>query len=251
MAEIEIGLAPPVRASKTQVDRAGRELADFVRPRGKDRVSRPAAEEARRLVELVEIVVWWRREHAKPLSRVAASLRYYAAEHGSPIVAQRLKKADSINSKLIRQASMRLSQMADIGGVRAVLPDLDAVQKVAAQLKRNWTIVGTSDYIARPKADGYRAIHLINRHRGRLIEVQLRTPRQDSWANAVERDGRLYAENLKWGSGPDELTEYYKVVGELLAIADAGGKPKAGLAAEAVRLQGAAIRLRRRRSQFK
>lgn len=231
--------------SKTRVDRSGRELSGFIAAAVEGQDLQLTSDERDRLIEDIRIVEWWRREHAKPLSRVAANLRYYAGEHGRPVVAQRLKKAPSITGKLIRQRSMRLSQMADIGGVRAVLPDLDAVQKVAVRLRKNWTITGTADYVTRPKVDGYRAVHLINKHRGRLIEVQLRTPRQHSWANAVEHDARLYAPRLKWGIGPGELTEYYLVVGELLAIVDAGEKLNSELIANAERLQERAATFRR------
>jgi hypothetical protein len=106
--------------------------------------------------------------------------------------------------------------------VRAVLPDQDAAYAVAARLRRNWTITRFRDYIAEPKADGYRALHLINRRRGRLIEVQLRTPLQDAWANMVETDARLYAPDLKFGGGPVELTAYYAALGGVFAMADAG-----------------------------
>lgn len=223
--------------SKTQVDRAGRELSRFLAARLQGQSSEPPAAERANLEEAIEVLEWWRGEHARPLSRVASNLRYYAAQHGTPTVAQRLKKAPTIMWKLIRQQSMRLSQMADIAGVRAVLPDLNAVQRVAVQLRRNWTITGGADYIARPKPDGYRALHLINKHRGRLIEVQLRTTRQDAWANAVEADGRVFAPDLKWGVGPAELTEYYAAVGRLLACLDAGDQPEPQLIAYAERLQ--------------
>ena len=174
------------------------------------------------LGQAIEVVDWWREAHARPLSRVAANLRYYAAEHGQPIVAQRLKKLSTIADKLLREPNMKLSRMADIGGVRAVLPDQDTAYAVAARLRRNWTITRFRDYIAEPKADGYRALHLINRRRGRLIEVQLRTPLQDAWANMVETDARLYAPDLKFGGGPVELTTYYAALGGIFAMADAG-----------------------------
>lgn len=172
------------------------------------------------LEESIEIVEWWRREHAKPLSRVAANLRYYAAEQGAPVVAQRLKKFPTVADKLLREPAMKLSRMADIGGVRAVLPDQDAANRVAVRLRKNWTITRVRDYVDNPKADGYRAIHLINRNRSRLIEVQLRTPRQDTWANIVETYSRTVAPGLKFGGGPPELRDYFIALGKLFATQD-------------------------------
>ena len=144
--------------SKTRVDRAGREFCGIV-----ERIikapGRLSDGERKTVAESIEAIEWWRREHAKPLSRVAANLRYYAAQRGRPVVAQRLKKVPTMTAKLMREESMRLTQMADVGGVRAVLPDLEATQHVATRLRRNWTIIGGADYVKSPKPDGYRAIH--------------------------------------------------------------------------------------------
>lgn len=95
--------------------------------------------------------------------------------------------------------------------------------RVASRLRRNWTIARFRDYAANPKDDGYRALHLINRNRGRLIEIQLRTPFQDNWANAVEADARLLSPGLKFGTGSPELREFYVALGELGAQAGKGG----------------------------
>jgi hypothetical protein len=168
------------------------------------------------------VIDWWRGEHARPLSRVAANLRHYAGRHGKPLVAQRLKKLLTISNKLHREPKMKLSRMADIGGVRAVLPDQEAAYEVARRLRRNWTITKFRDYVTNPKGDGYRALHLINRHRGLLIEVQLRTPFQDSWANAVETAARQLAPDLKFGGGPVELREFYITLSDVFASRDQG-----------------------------
>lgn len=195
------------------------------------------------------MVEWWRREHARPLSRVAANLRYYAAEHGRPVVGQRLKKMPTIADKLLREPRMKLSRMGDIGGVRAVVPNQDAVYAVAARLRRNWTITRERDYVANPKPDGYRAVHLHNRHRGKLIEVQLRTPGQDAWANSVEADAGLFDFRLKAGGGPTELREFYVAAAELVASLDAGNASDPALAERLLRLERRAATFRDRRTQ--
>ncbi|HVY97554.1 MAG TPA: RelA/SpoT domain-containing protein [Solirubrobacterales bacterium] len=206
--------------SKTKVDRAGQRLAEALRlALAGDQEVGPDAPEVR---EAIEIVEWWRGAHARPLSRVAANLRYYAAEEGKPVVAQRLKKFPTIAGKLLREPTMKLSRMADIGGVRAVVPDQGAAYRIANRLRRNWTITRFRDYVAEPKSDGYRALHLINRNRGRLIEVQLRTANQDFWANGVEMFSRSIAPGLKFGEGPPGLREYFKMLGAFLDMRDRG-----------------------------
>jgi putative GTP pyrophosphokinase len=233
--------------SKSRVDRAGQFLAEALRAgaEGRRRIGQENAE----LVEAIQIVDWWRGEHAKPLSRVSANLRYYAAEHGDPIVAQRLKKFPTIASKLLREPRMKLSRMADIGGVRAVLPDQEVVDQVAARLRKNWTIIKTRNYVAEPKEDGYRALHLINRNRGRLIEVQLRTPFQDAWANAVEAEGRLIAPGLKFGGGPRDVREYFSALAEVMAHLDQGLRPDDRLLARLDLLKGGLDTLRAERQR--
>ena len=216
--------------SKSQVDRAGRSFADQVSLA----VDHPDQLEDPRLLgrvqEAVDVIDWWRTEHARPLSRVAANLRYYVREVGDPVVAQRLKRVPTIAGKLLREPGMKLSRMADIGGVRAILPDQTAAYQVARRLRRNWTITKVRDYVAEPKEDGYRALHLISRHRGRLVEIQLRTPNQDMWANLVETLSRTTYPGLKFGQGPAEVREFLFDWAEITAQEDLGlASPEATL----------------------
>ncbi|MGH3026081.1 MAG: RelA/SpoT domain-containing protein, partial [Gaiellaceae bacterium] len=136
------------------------------------------------LRDAAEIVDWWRREHAYPLSKVNAGLRHYLAPHGRPEVAQRLKKWTTILYKLHRHPTMRLSAMQDVGGVRAVLSDQARVDAVVDRLRRSWRtrLIAEYDYVREPKESGYRAIHLVVVQDERRIEIQLRTPWQDLWA---------------------------------------------------------------------
>jgi hypothetical protein len=210
-----------VRYSKNQVNRAGELCSQHLRAIAVGK--RDAEHNQTELTEAIEIIDGWRSEHAKPLSRVAANLSYYAAAEGKPIVTQRLKKLQTMIGKLFREPGMKLARMEDIGGVRAVLPSQDACYRVASQIRRNWTITRLRDYVAEPKPDGYRALHLINRNRGRLIEIQLRTQFQDSWANIVEEISRVAAPGLKFGGGPSEVREY------LLVLSDLGAQREQGL----------------------
>lgn len=206
--------------SKNKINRAGQLVVDHMRAAAAD--GRRIEQQREKLDEAIEIIDWWRGEHAKPLSRVAGNLRYYAADEGAPVVAQRLKKLPTMVGKLLRTPGMKLARMEDIGGVRAVLPDERAAYRIAGRLRKNWTVTRFRDYITEPKADGYRALHLINRNHGRLVEVQLRTRLQDAWANSVEIDARRVAPGLKFGAGPGELRDFYVALGEYLALADRG-----------------------------
>jgi putative GTP pyrophosphokinase len=185
--------------TKGEVNRAGVVLAENPPLTNVDEFDRVSA--------AIKVADWWRSEHTKPLTQVAANLRYYAAEVGRPVVAQRLKRLPTIADKLVRHPTMKLAQMGDIGGVRAVVPDQASAYYLVKRLRRNWTITRINDYVVDPKPDGYRALHLINRHRGRLIEVQIRTPLQDKWANMVESFSGIIAPGLKFGGGPPRLRQ--------------------------------------------
>jgi len=117
--------------------------------------------------------------------------------------------------KLSREQG-RITQMHDIGGVRAVLPSLHHVYAIRRRLVKTWTIIRERDYIARPKDSGYRALHLIVRSGTRPIEVQLRTLAQDHWANEVEEQG------LKFGGGDAVLRAAFRDMAESLAGWDRG-----------------------------
>jgi GTP pyrophosphokinase len=204
----------PKPFTKGEVNRAGELLRDIIE--GKRAV---AESDTEALARAWEALTWWRSLHARPLSIVAANLRYHVDREGGQIrgaleVAQRLKRLPTIVDKLAREQG-RVTQMQDIGGVRAVLPSLRHVYAVRRRLLKTWTIVRVRDYIAEPKRSGYRALHVIVKRRGFPIEVQLRTIAQDVWANSVEEQGRESGVGFKFGAGGAD------VHGVLVGLSDA------------------------------
>jgi putative GTP pyrophosphokinase len=228
MSPTDVWKPPPESSySKEAVNRAGLLLRDFIHTplhSGEDVWERWNSKE---VVEAFFAVTWWKQLHARPLSKVAANLRYHVAkEHGEIDgkieVAQRLKKRDTIIDKLNRYPKMKLTRMHDIGGVRARLPSVECVQAVSRRLRKTWTVVNTRDYLEEAKASGYRAIHHDVRRDGRVIEVQLRTIRQDAWANQVEDDGRARGFGYKFGIGDENIHDYYRTVSEMFWRMDTG-----------------------------
>jgi putative GTP pyrophosphokinase len=115
------------RFTKGQVNRAGKLLLDL-----RERMEHDGAERAvvdsdeDELERAWEALTWWRSRHAKPLSTVAANLRYHVDQADARVesrieVAQRLKRLPTVIGKLAREKGS-VTQMHDIGGVRAVLP---------------------------------------------------------------------------------------------------------------------------------
>ena len=215
------------RFSKGQVNRAGAfllELRERVRVEGAERALRATDEAA--IEAAREALEWWRSLHARPLSTVAANLRYHVSKAEAQVdgrveVAQRLKRQDTLVGKLDRERG-NVTQMQDIGGVRAVVPSVPHVYRVRRRLLKSWTIVRERDYIASPKDDGYRALHLVVRRAGFLVEVQVRTRGQDLWANAVEAAGRQTGFQFKFGEGPEKERAAFAGAATLIAGIEEG-----------------------------
>lgn len=117
-----------------------------------------------------------------------------------------------------------LARLEDIGGTRAVVPSLREQEALGLHLVKKWgkdLQREPRDYVNNPKPSGYRAMHYVVEKHGRRIEIQIRTRRQQQWANAVEQaDSRLNL-TLKDGRGPQEMLDYFTAVGDMLYFQDA------------------------------
>jgi putative GTP pyrophosphokinase len=217
--------SPTAPFTKGEVNRAGVLLFDLRERMQRDGAERAVADsDGQKLDAAWEVLTWWRSLYARPLSAAAANLRYHV-DHGDARVlerievTQRLKRLDTLIGKLGRERG-NVTQMQDIGGVRAVLPSLRHVYVVRRRLLKSWVIIRERDYIAQPKSSGYRALHLIVRRMGYPIEVQLRTIGQDVWANQVEETGRQVGLDLKFGAGHERLDSTFLEMAELIARYD-------------------------------
>lgn len=151
-------------------------------------------------------------------------------------VSSRHKRMQAILEKLQRFPHMRLSQMDDIAGCRVVVDTLGHIALLREALSRGYDIHRVNDYISSPKATGYRAVHVVLElpdtnfvmHRSVnscFVEVQLRTPRQNEWADQVEAATGTTGIDLKGGDAsalPEDLVEYIKLASEIRALADRG-----------------------------
>lgn len=210
--------------SKSRVDRAGRVLRKY-------------AQASAELLDEGEVTQAWQvlREYrtgfAKPLAIANMGLRSYvrtATQDSNLAPVQRLKQPRRIMEKLAR-LTIRLSQMEDMGGCRVVLPDLDAVRRVAQRIEASGRIVWCNDYNAEPQPTGYRAFHIVSRYDSHLIEIQLRTPRQQSWAEHVEDLDGMLGTTLKDGGGPEQLKKYLGLASAVYAVEDDGREADAAL----------------------
>ncbi len=168
----------------------------------------------------MDVLSYWRGTHIKPLEEAFNLLQVVSLKKDkNAIFAKRLKRYISIIIKLLRFESMKLKNMQDIGGCRAVLTSEKKLRKIVRELKKQPQFKGNGiknrykDYISQPKNDGYRSYHLIGKfpdQNGDLknIEIQLRTRIQHYWATALEIVDLFTDQALKSNQG-DEIWKLF------------------------------------------
>lgn len=124
---------------------------------------------------------------------------------------------------------MQLARMQDIGGLRAVvssMKELNALVRAYQVSRFSHEKLPTKDYIAAPKADRYRSVHLIFRYKndkasaynGLSLELQMRTKVQHAWATAVETMGTYLGQALKSGQGDTQWKVFFQTASAALAL---------------------------------
>jgi hypothetical protein len=174
----------------------------------------------------------WRAAHSYPLLNFRINLRTkLKGIQPNALVAQRIKRLQSIKSKLERSPTMQLSQMQDIGGCRAVVKSIQNVEQLVSSYKKSrfaHIFKGEKSYIENPKADGYRSHHLIYQYNSRphqnraydklRIEIQIRTNLQHAWATAVEAVSIFTREALKANIGSPEWLRLFALMSAEIAL---------------------------------
>lgn len=201
-----------------EVNAAGRRVATF----------EGTADE---LAVAINVVDNWRASHAYPLNSFHTTLKGKARKvAGNALTAQRIKRLESICFKLSNERNMKLSQMQDIGGCRAVMPTIADAYELMHSYDANpvaHSRGNDKDYIKEPKSTGYRGIHLKYRFVGRKgskewsdlkIEIQVRTLLQHKWATAVEAAGTFTKQALKSSRGSTEWLRFFALMSSIFAV---------------------------------
>lgn len=158
------------------------------------------------------------------------------------LVAQRIKRLPTILDKLHRFKDMKLQRMQDIGGIRAVVADMRALDKLYCSYIKSsrkkgrkfiHELIRQYDYVSYPKDSGYRGRHLVFRYHservemkgydGLTIEMQLRTKLQHIWATAVETFEAFLGEKFKSSMGNQEWLEFFALLSSAFALEE--GQP--------------------------
>ena len=141
-------------------------------------------------------------------------------KHRNPIhhIESRLKTPASIYEKIGRY-------ILDIAGIRVICPYIQDVYSLFELLNRqdDLEIVKVKDYIASPKPNGYRSLHVIARipvffmdkKESIPVEIQLRTLAMDFWAS-LEHDLKYKAVSEVQGiDASSELKDCSRIIEEV------------------------------------
>jgi putative GTP pyrophosphokinase len=146
-------------------------------------------------------------------------------------VRTRLKSPESLIAKAVRVCDELTipairEHIMDIAGIRITCSFVSDVYWIATMLRRHpdLEILEVKDYIANPKPNGYRSLHLIVRVPVYLsestelipVELQIRTSAQDFWASVEHKLNYKYDRDL-----PSELAAELDDAATLAAELDA------------------------------
>lgn len=127
----------------------------------------------------------------------------------------RVKRIESIVSKLQREPKMQLSRMSDIAGCRCILQSNDKVYALKKRLEERLCVKHINDYISTPKSNGYKSLHLIvslSENDSKTIEIQLRCLQDHNWATLVEITDLVYGTRIKELGSDGELAEFHRLL---------------------------------------
>jgi hypothetical protein len=117
----------------------------------------------------------------------------------------RVKTTGTLLEKLRREGRMRLSQVQDLAGARIIVPDRPSQDDAAARIRRHFETAGNACKEVDRRKDpshGYRALHLVVNVASVLVEIQIRTDLEDTWAQIVERPADLWGRDIRYGKDP-------------------------------------------------
>ena len=151
---------------------------------------------------------------------------YNPIEH----VKSRIKKPQSIVKKLKRHGrevtlENMLKYINDIAGVRIICSFTSDIYRIADMLARqkDLTVLELTDYLAKPKASGYRSYHMLVTVPVYLsdgvvdtkVEIQIRTIAQDFWASL---EHKIYYKFE--GNAPDFISKELQSCAHIVAELD-------------------------------
>ena len=132
--------------------------------------------------QAMDVLPYWRFTHEEPLEKAYELVEgiTYQKDNKS-ICAKRLKRHVSIVNKLRRFDKMKLRNMQDIGGCRAIVASIKKLRKVEREHKKRPEFkfrnkqLKIEDLVDSPKEDGYRSVHSIGKFKDAIGILFLKT----------------------------------------------------------------------------
>jgi GTP pyrophosphokinase len=119
-----------------------------------------------------------RLEREQHIEQIREELQDTLKQAGVPALVQgRPKHLYSIHKKM-QGKNLPIERVFDIRALRVIVADVPACYAALSQVHTHWQPLPDefSDYIARPKSNGYQSLHTVVRDgQGRSIEIQIRT----------------------------------------------------------------------------
>ena len=126
------------------------------------------------------------------------------------------KSTASLIEKLHRE-SIRLVQVQDIAGCRVVVANVVEQERVVASLRSPFPAASIIDRRTKPSYD-YRAVHVIVRISGKMVEIQVRSALQHLWAEFSEKLSDVVDATIKYGGGADVVRKALTALSERIAV---------------------------------
>lgn len=162
----------------------------------------------------------WREQHILPMDYYFDTCNEIArccSLYQNTVVAERLKRLPTIIDKLDRFPHMHLSDMQDVGGVRVILEDIKRLTQFEHELRLFSDLKSSKDYLAKPKASGYRGRHLIFERDDMLTEIQLRTRLEHLWATSVETVDVIRGTSMKAKQSDSYWQKFFELASSAFA----------------------------------
>ena len=207
-----------MKYAKNQIKRAGKIIREKQKHTPKE-------------IEFAEdVLTYWRTLHGELILNFEKCISDYVFKADpKAFIAKRLKRSPTIIKKLKRLNHIQLSTMQDIAGMRVVVSSMSKLKRLVSILGAanfEHELKGVDDYIENPKKSGYRGIHFIYKYQsnenphlnGLLIEVQIRTYKQHSWATTVETMGTYLNSHLKFNEGKPKWLNYFALTSSAFAF---------------------------------
>lgn len=180
-----------------------------------------------------EVVQEWRDCHAYVLNTFQNTLRRWIRDRPYVLV-QRLKRLSTVRDKLSTGRSKDVASMHDLAGCRIIFPTVDDLHAYRKEFHKGtrsahtYVSNGKFDYLANPKATGYRGMHDVFKYNvmrkpgsawnGLRVEIQYRTQAQHAWATAVEISDLIDGERVKFDRGANiERERLFVLTSEYIA----------------------------------